>query len=63
MGTQNSKCADKVNTIRTKNRLHSTFDPNCVAPVVTAREKELVEETWVRVKGDISKVGVITFIR
>lgn len=63
MGTRGSKAVEKANSLRNKNHLHSTFDPDKKVPVISNREVELLRETWLLMKGDISKVGVITFIR
>jgi hypothetical protein len=39
------------------------FDLNGSPPVLTANEVKILKEMWNIVKGDISKVGVITFVR
>ncbi|KAJ8308105.1 hypothetical protein KUTeg_012979 [Tegillarca granosa] len=44
-----------------KKYMSSLDDPN--RPVMSERQKELVVDTWKIVKDDISKVGVITFMR
>jgi hypothetical protein len=39
-------------------------DDTLVRPeVLTERQKELLEETWKELEGNVAKVGVITFIR
>lgn len=63
MGINGSKAVEKANSLRNKNHVHSTYDPDRKVPIMSNREKELLKETWQLVKGDISKVGVITFIR
>lgn len=63
MGTQQSKSEEKKQSLRNKNHVHCRFDPNGKLPVLSTKEIELLKETWLLVKGDIAKVGVITFIR
>ena len=63
MGALNSQPMDNNSSVRTKNNVHSSFDPDSKLPVISDKEAELLKSTWVVVKDDITKVGVITFIR
>jgi hypothetical protein len=39
------------------------FNPNDPVPEVTSEEVKILKEMWAIVNNDISKVGVITFVR
>ena len=49
-----------TNGIKTQLR---AFDPNESPPTLSDNEVKILKEMWTIVKNDISKVGVITFVR
>ena len=55
----------KVNTLRGKenNNKSIKFDPRKPEPVLTDGQAKLLKDMWFGLKDDISRVGVITFVK
>ena len=61
MGLSNGKTIhDKDKKIK---KISKAFNPDAPVPEVSAYEVKILKEMWAIVKDDISKVGIITFVR
>jgi ferredoxin-fold anticodon binding domain-containing protein len=61
MGLSNGKSL-KGNDKKIK-KISKLFNPEDPVPEVTLNDVKILKEMWAIVKDDISKVGVITFVR
>ena len=61
MGLSNGKTIhDKDKKIK---KISKVFNPTDPVPEVSAYEVKILKEMWAIVNDDISKVGIITFVR
>ena len=51
------------NSIRTNNNKSEIFDPTAPEPELTTEDAILLKKTWNQLKDEITKVGVVTFVK
>ena len=51
------------NSFKTNNNKTETFDPKTPEPVVTEEDAILLKKAWSQIKDEITKVGVVTFVK
>ena len=50
-------------SIRTNNNKSEVFDPTVPEPELTTEDAILLKKTWNQLKDEITKVGVVTFVK
>ena len=61
MGSSHGKADFNADDILAKKS--KVFNPNDPVPEITPDEVKILKEMWASVNDDISKVGIITFVR
>lgn len=61
MGLSNGKTVPGNRKLLKENARH--FNPNDPVPEVTGNDAKILKEMWATIQNDISKVGIITFVR
>lgn len=51
------------NSFKINNNRSSAFDPTAPEPNVTTEDAILLKKTWNQLKNEITKVGVVTFVK
>ena len=51
------------NSIKTNNNKAEVFDPRAPEPELTTEDAILLKKTWNQLKDEITKVGIVTFMK